>query len=120
MPRVPGGTKTVQRRKKILKKAKGYYGARSKLKRHAKETVARAQQYAYRDRRRRKRDFRKLWILRINAASRAHDLSYSRLVHGLKLANVDLDRKVLADMAVADPEAFSAVCDTARTALTKA
>lgn len=120
MPRVPGGTHSVQRRKKILKQAKGYYGKRSKLVRQAKETVDRSLQFAYRDRRRKKRDFRKLWILRINAASRSHELSYSRLIHGLKLANVTLDRKVLADMAVSNPEAFGAVCETARNALAKA
>ena len=120
MPRVPGGIHSARRRKKILKKAKGYYGARSKLVRHAKETVARAQQFAYRDRRRRKRDFRRLWILRINAGAHLHDLSYSRLIHGLKLANVQLDRKVLADLAVSNPDAFGAVCETARSALANA
>lgn len=119
MPRVRGGTHTVQRRKKILKQAKGYFGARSRLVRHAKETVDRALQFAYRDRRRRKRDFRRLWITRINAASRSHDLSYSSLIHGLKLAKVDLDRKVLADLAVNNPEAFSEVCKTAQAAITK-
>jgi large subunit ribosomal protein L20 len=87
--------------------------------RHARETIARSLQYAYRDRRRRKRDFRKLWITRINAASRLHELNYSQLIHGLKLANVDLDRKVLADLAVTNPEAFGAVCQTARDALAK-
>ena len=119
MPRVPGGIHSVQRRKKILKQAKGYYGNRSKLVRHAKETVERALQFAYRDRRTKKRDFRKLWILRINAGAHENGLSYSRLIHGLKLANVDLDRKVLADLAVSNPEAFGAVCDTARDALAK-
>ena len=108
MPRVPGGTRKVHRRKKILKKAKGYYGARGRLYRSAKETVQRAQQFAYRDRRRRKRDFRRLWI---------DGLSYAQLIHGLKQAKVDLDRKVLADMAVGSPEAFSSVCETARAAL---
>jgi len=117
MPRVPGGTRKVHRRKKILKKAKGYYGARGRLYRSAKETVQRAQQFAYRDRRRRKRDFRRLWIVRINAACRIHGLSYAQLIHGLKQAKVDLDRKVLADMAVGSPEAFSSVCETARAAL---
>ena len=117
MPRVPGGIHSVRRRNKILKQAKGYYGARSKLVRHAKETVERALQFAYRDRRRRKRDFRQLWIQRINAASRSHGLSYSRLINGLKLSNVELDRKVLADLAISDPDAFGAVVETARAAL---
>lgn len=120
MPRVPGGIHSARRRKKILKQAKGYYGNRSKLVRHAKETVERALQFAYRDRRRRKRDFRKLWILRINAASRANGISYSRLMHGIKLADISLDRKVLADLAVSDSAAFSAVCDAAKDALKKA
>lgn len=120
MPRVPGGIHSARRRKKILKQAKGYYGNRSKLVRHAKETVERGLQFAYRDRRRKKRDFRKLWILRINAASRANKLSYSRLIHGMKLANIQLDRKMLADLAVSDPDAFSAVCDAAGKALEKA
>jgi large subunit ribosomal protein L20 len=117
MPRVRGGTKKVYRRKKILKQAKGYYGARGRLVRHARETVERGLKYAYRDRRNRKRDFRRLWIVRINAACRPHGLSYSQLMHGLKQAGVDLDRKVLADMAVHNVEAFGAVCETARTAL---
>lgn len=117
MPRVTRGTRKANRRRKILKQAKGYYGSRGRLFRTARETVQRAQLFAYRDRRRRKRDFRRLWIVRINAASRAHGLNYGRLIHGLKLANVDLDRKVLADMAVGNPEAFSTVCETARAAL---
>ncbi len=117
MPRVRGGTQKAHRRNKVLKQAKGYYGARSRLYRTAKETVQRGLLFAYRDRRRRKRDFRRLWIVRINAASRAHGLSYARLVHGLKLARVDLDRKILADLAVSDAGAFDAVCETALTAL---
>lgn len=117
MSRVPGGTHTVRRRRKILKLAKGYYGARSRLYKTAKDSIARSLQFAYRDRRRRKRDFRRLWIVRINAASRTHGLSYAQLIHGLKLANVDLDRKVLADLAVADAESFGAVCETAKAAL---
>jgi large subunit ribosomal protein L20 len=119
MPRVPGGTHSARRRKKILKQAKGFYGNRSKLVRHAKETVERSLQFAYRDRRRKKRDFRKLWILRINAAAHANKLNYSRLIHGLKLADVQLDRKVLADMAISDAASFEAVCDVARKALAK-
>jgi large subunit ribosomal protein L20 len=118
MSRVPGGTHTVRRRKKLLKLAKGYYGARSRLKKTARESVERSLKYAYRDRRRRKRDFRSLWIIRINAASRTHGLTYARLVHGLNLASVELDRKTLADLAVSDPAAFEAVCETAREALT--
>ena len=117
MARVPGGTRTVRRRRKILKQAKGYYGARSRLYRTAKESVERSLQFAYRDRRRRKRDFRRLWIVRINAASRENGLSYARLVHGLDKAGVGLDRKVLAHLAVSDAEAFAAVCETARQAL---
>ena len=119
MPRVPGGIHTIRRRKKILKQAKGYHGARNRLYRSAKETVERALQFAYRDRRCRKRDFRRLWILRINAASRSHDLNYSQLVHGLKLANIEIDRKILAEIAISDPEAFGAVCEKARAALAK-
>lgn len=117
MPRVRRGARRAQRRKKILRRAKGYYGARSRLYRTASESVQRGLLFAYRDRRRRKRDFRKLWIVRINAASRIHGLTYASLVHGLKLAQVGLDRKILADLAVNDPESFGAVCETARTAL---
>lgn len=117
MARVPGGIHSARRRKKILKLAKGFWGARGRLVRHARETVEKGLKYAYRDRRARKRDFRRLWIMRINAASHINELSYSRLIHGLKLANVNLDRKVLADMAVCNPVAFSAVCETAKAAL---
>lgn len=113
MPRVPGGPTTGRRHRKMIKRAKGYFGARSRLYRTAKESVHRALQSAYRDRRRRKRDFRRLWITRINAGAHAHGLSYGRLVHGLKLAGVELDRKVLADMAVNNPVAFTAVCKKA-------
>jgi len=98
--------KSRQRRKKILKMAKGYRGGRGKLLRSAKETVNRALQYAYRDRKVRKRSFRSLWIMRINAAARQYGLSYSRFMGGLKKADIDLDRKVLADMAMNDPRAF--------------
>jgi large subunit ribosomal protein L20 len=102
MPRAKGGSKTRQRRNKVLKLAKGYRGARSKLFRSATEAVDRALSYAFRDRRVKKRDFRTLWIARINAAARINGVSYSKLVHGLKLAKIELDRKVLADLAVSD------------------
>ena len=109
MPRVKGGYKTRQRRKKIIKAAKGYVGGRRRLFKSAKETVEKGLQYAYRDRRVRKREFRKLWITRINAAARVNGTSYSRLIRGLKDSGIDLDRKVLADMAVYDPAAFTQV-----------
>jgi large subunit ribosomal protein L20 len=107
MPRVKRSFKARKRRKKVLKAAKGYRGGHGKQYRTASATVLRAGQYAYRDRRTRKRDFRRLWIVRINAAARAHGLSYSTLMGGLRQAGVMLDRKVLADMAVHDPSAFS-------------
>jgi large subunit ribosomal protein L20 len=113
MSRVKRGVTKRRRHKKILDQAEGYWGARSRLVRRAKETVERAWKYAYRDRRQRKRDFRKLWIARINAAAREHGISYSALVHGLSKAGVELDRKNLADLAVADPKAFA---DLARVA----
>ena len=119
MPRVKRGTKRLQRRKKILKLAKGYYGARGRLHRIAKLAVERSLLFAYRDRRRRKRDFRRLWITRINAAARLNDLSYSTLIAGLKKAEVDLDRKVLADLAVVDPKGFAEIATVARKALAK-
>jgi len=107
MSRVKRGVTKRRRHKKILDQAEGYWGARSKLVRRARETVERAWKYAYRDRRQRKRDFRSLWIARINAAAREHGLTYSTLVHGLAKAGVELDRKNLADLAVADPKAFA-------------
>ena len=116
MPRVKKAVHSRERRKKILKMAKGFRGGRSRLIRSAKETVARALKYAYRDRKVRKREFRKLWIQRINAAVRQHGLSYSRFMNGLKLANIDLDRKVLAGLAATDPEAFARLCEMAREA----
>ena len=116
MPRVKRGNKRRLKRKKILRRAKGYYLAKSKLYRIAKEQVARSLAFAYRDRRNRKRDFRRLWIVRINAAAREHQMSYSTLMHGLKLAGVGLDRKSLADIAVRDPAAFGHVVDAARQA----
>lgn len=117
MPRVKRGVVARRRHKKILKQAKGYYGARSRVFRVAKQAVTKAAQYAYRDRRQRKRQFRALWITRINAASRANGLSYSRLIAGLKKADVMLDRRVLADIAVHDKAAFTKVVETAKSAL---
>ena len=117
MARIKSGVVAKTRHKKILKKAKGYYGARSKLFKTAKQAVIKAGQYAYRDRRQRKRQFRALWIARINAASRAQGLSYSRLINGLNRAEIDVDRKVLADIAVHDPDAFGAIAEQAKAAL---
>ncbi|PLX91720.1 MAG: 50S ribosomal protein L20 [Desulfuromonas sp.] len=114
MPRVKRGFKARRRRNKVLKLAKGYRGARSKLFRSAAEAVDRALNYAYRDRRVKKRDFRALWIARINAAARLNGLNYSRLVYGLKKAEIGLDRKVLAEIAVTDPAAFTAVAEKAK------
>jgi len=111
--RVKRGFKARQRRKKVLKLAKGYRGGRSKLFRTATDAVDKALMYAYRDRRAKKRDFRKLWIARINAGARMNDLTYSRFIHGLKKANVELDRKVLAELAVSDPAGFSQVVSLA-------
>ncbi|MBW2039095.1 MAG: 50S ribosomal protein L20 [Deltaproteobacteria bacterium] len=107
MPRVKGGVRGARRRKRILKMAKGYQGTRAKLLRSARLAVERALRYAYRDRRVRKREFRRLWIVRINASARAQDMTYSRFMEGLRKANVSLDRKVLADMAVHDAEGFA-------------
>ncbi|HLT90779.1 MAG TPA: 50S ribosomal protein L20 [Woeseiaceae bacterium] len=117
MARVKRGVTARSRHKKVLDKAKGYYGARSKVFRVAKQAVIKAGQYAYRDRRQRKRDFRALWITRINAAARLHGLSYSRLINGLHKAQIDIDRKVLADIAVHDPEAFGAIAAQAKAGL---
>ncbi|MCG6892551.1 MAG: 50S ribosomal protein L20 [Desulfobacteraceae bacterium] len=111
--RVKRGFKARKRRKKVLKLARGFRGGRSKLFRTAADSVDKALMYAYRDRKARKRDFRRLWITRINAAARNHDISYSKLMHGLKTAGVELDRKVLAELAIADPAAFSKVVDMA-------
>jgi large subunit ribosomal protein L20 len=114
MPRVKRGFKARHRRNKVLKLAKGYRGARSKLFRSATEAVDRALNYAFRDRRVKKRDFRALWITRINAAARLNGLSYSKLIHGLKLAKVEIDRKVMADLAVSDPKGFAAIASAAK------
>lgn len=116
MARVKGGYTTRRRHKKILKLAKGYWGRKSKLFRPANEQVLKSLAYAYRDRRTRKRDFRRLWISRINAAARLHGLSYSRLMHGLKQAGVQVNRKMLAEMAVNNPTAFAEIVNVARKA----
>ncbi|MCO7223775.1 50S ribosomal protein L20 [Pleionea sp. CnH1-48] len=117
MPRVKRGVTAHRRHKKVLKQAKGYYGARSRVYRVAKQAVIKAGQYAYRDRRQRKRQFRALWIQRINAASRECGLSYSRFINGLKKASVEVDRKILADIAVYDKAAFAALAEKAKAAL---
>ncbi len=117
MPRVKRGTKRHQARKKVLKQAKGYYIGKSKLYRAAKEAVDKSLGYAYRDRRDRKRQFRSLWTIRINAAARQNELSYNRFISGLKAAGVKLDRKILADLAIHDPAGFTALTQAARTAL---
>ena len=114
MPRVRNCVASRRRRKKVLKQARGYFGGRSRLFRTAREAVDRAQLYAYRDRRVRKRDFRRLWIARINAAARLNGISYSQLVHGLSQASVTINRKILADLAVRDPASFTAVVEQAR------
>jgi large subunit ribosomal protein L20 len=117
MPRVKRGVTAHARHKKVLDQAKGYYGARSKVFRVAKQAVIKAGQYAYRDRRQRKRQFRALWIARINAAARECGLSYSRMIDGLKKAGVEIDRKVLADIAYHDSEAFAVLAEQAKAAL---
>jgi large subunit ribosomal protein L20 len=114
MPRVKGGPKTRTRRKKVLKMAKGYVGGRSRLYRTAVDAVHRALAYAYRDRRTRKRDFRRLWITRINAAARIHGMTYSVLMDALKKAHIELDRKILAELAVSDPSAFLKIVELAK------
>ena len=119
MARVKRGVTAGARHKKMLHKAKGYYGARRKVYRVAKQAVIKAGQYAYRDRRTRKREFRALWIARINAAARACGLSYSKLIDGLKRAGIEIDRKALADLAFHEPAAFAAVAQQAQTALGK-
>jgi len=116
MPRAKRGFKARRRRNKVLKQAKGYRGGRSKLYRSAVEAVDRGLQYAYRDRKVKKRDFRALWIQRINAAARALGISYSRLVGMLKKANIELDRKILAELAISDPDGFAKVVETAKNA----
>ena len=117
MARVKRGVTAKARHRKILSQAKGYYNARSKVFRAAKQAVIKAGQYAFRDRRARKRDFRALWITRINAAARASGLSYSRLINGLAIAEIEVDRKILADMAIHDAEGFAALVEAAKEAL---
>jgi len=120
MPRVKRGTMTRKRHTKILKQASGYWGAKSKLFKTAKEQVMKSGQYAFRDRRARKRDFRRLWITRISAACRANGMPYGRFIEALRKAGIDLDRKVLADVAVADAQGFTALVEQAKTKLTTA
>ncbi|MBS4194955.1 50S ribosomal protein L20 [Lederbergia citri] len=117
MPRVKGGTVTRRRRKKVLKLAKGYFGSKHRLFRVANQQVMKSYMYAYRDRRNKKRDFRKLWITRINAAARMNGLSYSRLMHGLKVAGIEVNRKMLADLAISDQQAFAELANKAKAAL---
>lgn len=114
MPRVKRGVAARKRKNRILKEAKGYRGGRGNLLKTAREAVERGWRYAYRDRKQRKRQFRALWIARINAAAREHDLSYSKLIHGLKQAGVEVDRKVLAELAVEDPKAFGELAALAK------
>ncbi|WP_026572235.1 50S ribosomal protein L20 [Bacillus sp. UNC438CL73TsuS30] len=114
MPRVKGGTVTRKRRKKVLKLAKGYFGSKHTLYKVANQQVMKSLQYAFRDRRQKKRDFRKLWITRINAAARMNGLSYSRLMHGLKLAGIEVNRKMLAELAVSDINAFNELANVAK------
>lgn len=117
MTRVKGGFHTRRRHKKVLKLTKGHFGARHRVFRRANESMLKALWYAYRDRRNRKRDFRRLWIARINAAARQNDISYSRFIHGLKKANIALDRKILADLAVRDRETFARLAAVSKDAL---
>jgi large subunit ribosomal protein L20 len=117
MSRVKRGVQARARHKKVLEEAKGYYGARSKVYRVAKQAVIKAGQYAYRDRRQKKRQFRALWIARINAGARENGLSYSRMINGLHMANIEVDRKMLADLAIHDKAAFTALAEQAKAAL---
>ena len=117
MPRVTRGVTAHARHKKVLKQAKGYYGARSRVYRVAKQAVIKAGQYAYRDRRNRKRQFRSLWIIRINAAVREYDLSYSRFIAGIKKANIEINRPMLSEMALSNTKAFAQVVDKVKAAL---
>lgn len=119
MPRVKGGTVARARRKKVLKLAKGYYGSKHTLYKTAHEQVMKSLSYAFRDRRQKKRDFRKLWITRINAAARMNGLSYSRLMHGLKLAGIEVNRKMLSDLAIHDEAAFTQLAEAAKAQLNK-
>ncbi len=120
MPRAVSNVPRLKRKKQIMQAAKGAYGGRSKLWKAAKETVERGWRYAYRDRKNKKREFRRLWIVRINAAAHQHGMSYSVFMDGLKKSGLEIDRKILADIAVRDPQAFGAIADQARAALEKA
>ena len=120
MPRVRSNVARLKRKKQVMKAAKGAFGARSKLWKAAKETVERGWRYAYRDRKQKKRDFRRLWVVRINAAAHQNGMSYSVFIDGLKKAGIEIDRKILADIAVRDPQAFATIADQARAALTTA
>ena len=115
--RIKRAVSAIKKRRKIMKQAKGYYGGKHRLYRVAKQQVMRSGYYAYVGRKQKKRDFRKLWIARINAAARMNDLSYSRLMHGLKMAGIDLNRKVLSEIAISDPKAFAALCEQAKAKL---
>jgi large subunit ribosomal protein L20 len=117
MARVKRGVTAGRRHKKVLAKAKGYYNARRKVYRAAKQAVIKAGQYAYRDRRAKKRDFRALWITRINAAARIHEMTYSRMIAGLRMAGIEIDRKLLADLAMHDAKAFGVIAEQAKAAL---
>ncbi|MCG8452616.1 MAG: 50S ribosomal protein L20 [Spirochaetales bacterium] len=117
MPRAVDGTRRKDRRKKVLDQAKGYWGRRSKLTRVAKDSVRKAGQYAYRDRKVKKREFRQLWIARISAATRAEGMTYSRFIEGLNKSNIEINRKVLSNMAIEDPKAFKVLVETAQKAL---
>ena len=119
MPRTKGGVVSRRRRNRILKLAKGYFGSKHTLYKTANEQVMHSLKYAYRDRKANKRNFRKLWIIRINAASRANNISYSQLMHGLKLANIDINRKMLSELAINDANGFASICETAKQALNK-
>ncbi|GGB03350.1 50S ribosomal protein L20 [Macrococcus hajekii] len=119
MPRVKGGTVTRRRHKRTIKLAKGYFGSKHTLYKVAKQQVMKSGNYAYRDRRQKKRDFRQLWIARINAAARMHDMSYSRLMNGLKVAGIDINRKMLSEVAITDEKAFGELVETAKKALNK-
>ncbi|WP_129727791.1 50S ribosomal protein L20 [Ectobacillus funiculus] len=119
MPRVKGGTVTRKRRKKVLKLAKGFYGSKHTLFKVANQQVMKSLMYAFRDRRQKKRDFRKLWVTRINAAARINGLSYSKFMHGLKLAGIEVNRKMLADLAVTDAQGFAQLAEAAKSSLNK-
>jgi large subunit ribosomal protein L20 len=117
MPRVKRSVNAKKKRREVLEQASGYWGLKSKTYRRAKEQVMRSGNYAFRDRKARKRDFRKLWIIRINAGARQHGISYSQLMHGLKLADIQVDRKILADLAVAEPKAFAVIVEKSKAAI---